>query len=290
MTIIPSARIEVLEVEGRDILGEGPWWDAANQRLWWVDIPGRRIRNASLDGDEREPIVTPTDVGFALPDSAGGIIAGLADRLVRFEPGGSERALWVGSHDPATVRINDGITDRRGRLWFGTMHREETKPLGHLYRHAGGSTTEVLDGIITSNGLGWSPDNSVFYYTDSMTRTVWAFDFDEDSGTISNRRVFAEDTDCYPDGLTVDEAGGVWVAKWDGARIVRYRPDGTVDREVPMPVRKPTSLSFSGAGLDVLAVTSANKEPGDGELAGAVFRVVVCVKGIAEVPADVDQL
>lgn len=281
-----SARIEVLEVTGRDHLGEGPWWDAANQRLWWVDILGRRIRNSSLDGDEREPIATPSDVGFALPDSEGGIIAGLAEGLVRLEPDGTQRSLWLGGHDPAAVRVNDGITDRRGRIWFGTMHREETQALGHLYRHAGGSTSEVLDGITTSNGLGWSPDNRVFYYTDSIARTIWAFDFDEDTGEVSNRRVFAEDTDCYPDGLTVDATGAIWASKWDGGRIVRYRPDGTIDQTVTMPVKKPTSLSFSGPNLDVLAVTSAKKEDGDGDLAGAVFLLDVGVQGIAEVPAD----
>ena len=285
-----SARIDVLEVAGRDTLGEGPWWDVAEQRLWWVDILGRRIRNSSLDGDEREPIVTPSDVGFALPDSAGGVVAGLADGLVRLEPDGGQRSLWLGGHDPAEVRINDGITDRRGRVWFGTMHREETKAVGSLFRHAAGSTTEVLDGITTSNGLGWSPDNRVFYYTDSMARTIWAFDFDNDTGDISNRRVFAEDTDCYPDGLTVDETGAVWGSKWDGGRIVRYHPDGTIDQVITMPVKKTTSLSFSGPNLDVLAVTSANKEPGDGELAGAVFLVDVGVKGIAEVPADLARL
>jgi L-arabinonolactonase len=282
-----TATFEVLGVEGRDALGEGPWWDVARQRLWWVDIRGRRIRNATLDGVEREPIVTPSEVGFAIPDAAGGVVAGLADGLVRFEPGRVERSLWSAPHDSTAIRINDGKTDRRGRVWFGTMHRAETAPVGSLFRRAGGSTTNLLDGITTSNGLGWSPDSSIFYYTDSMARTIWAFDYDPDSGDISNRRVFTTDQGYYPDGLTVDSSGAVWAAKWNGGRIVRYRPDGTVDHTIELPVRKPTSLSFSGPQLDVLAVTSANIEEGDGELAGSVFLLDVGATGIAEVPADI---
>ena len=152
------------------------------------------------------------------------------------------------------------------------------------------STTELLDGITTSNGLGWSPDDRTFYYTDSVARTIWAFDFDPDTAALSNRRVFAVDEDCFPDGLTVDASGAVWAAKWNGGRIVRYRPDGTVDRTIELPIRKPTSVSFAGPALDVLAVTSANREAGDGELAGAVLLLEVGTTGIAEVPADVTGL
>ena len=160
---------ELLAVEGRDELGEGPWWDAAAGLLWWVDIPSRRIRRATLDGIESPALATPSDVGFAVPDSAGGVIAGLATGLARQSQGSDTWApLWSADHDPALLRLNDGKTDRRGGLWFGSMHRDETEAVGALFRLTEGGVVIVLDGITTSNGLGWSPDERTFYYTDSI--------------------------------------------------------------------------------------------------------------------------
>jgi len=275
---------EVLAVADRDRLGEGPWWDARTEELRWVDIPSRRIRRATLDGVEGPAVVAPSDVGFAVPDAVGGVVAGLADGLWRFA-GGYWTCLWTADHDPAAVRINDGKTDRRGRVWFGSMHRPETEPLGALYRFVDGRVETVLEGITTSNGLGWSPDERTFYYTDSIARTIWAFDSDPDTGDITNRRDFATDVDCFPDGLTVDSSGAVWAAKWNGSRVVRYHPNGAVDRVIELPVAKPTSVMFAGPQLDVLVVTSAAKEPTDGDLAGSVFLLDVGETGIAEQPA-----
>jgi sugar lactone lactonase YvrE len=284
-------KYEVLSVSSRDHLGEGPWWDAARAELLWVDILGRRVRRASLDGAEAEPLPTPSEVGFAVRDSDGRVLAGLSDGLAVSaveRPGWIP--LWQGAHDASEVRINDGKTDRTGRVWFGTMHREETEQAGALYSLGGGTTTTRVTGVTTSNGLGWSPDGALFYYTDSAARTIWVFDSDED-GEISNRRVFATDPDAFaPDGLTVDAGGAVWSAKWNGGRIVRYAPDGRVDRVVEVPVRKPTSVVFGGPALDTLIVTSARMDDDDGELAGAVLLLDAGATGIAERPAEVDLL
>ncbi len=198
-------------------------------------------------------------------------------------------SIWAGPHDAVKVRINDGKTDRHGRVWFGTMHREETEQAGALFSFGSGTATTRLTGITTSNGLGWSPDGAQFDYTDSAARTIWVFDCD--GSEISNRRVFATDPEAYaPDGLTVDAAGAIWSAKWNGSRIVRYDPDGRIDGVVELPVRKPTSVAFGGSGLDTLIVTSARMDQGDGELAGSVLLVDAGSAGIAERPAEVGLL
>ena len=285
-----ATTFELLDVTGRDHLGEGPWWDTARAELLWVDIPGRRIRRATLDGVEAEVLETPTEVGFAVRDTDGRTVAGLAEGLAVATAGGDWQRIWVGDHDTTTSRVNDGKTDRDGRLWFGTMHRAETEQAGALFSFEAGVATRHVDGVTTSNGLGWSPDGSLFYYTDSMARTIWVFDASP-SGALSNRRVFATDPAAYvPDGLTVDASGAVWAAKWNGARVVRYAPDGRIDRVLELPVAKPTSVAFAGAALDTLVITSANMDDGDGELAGSVFLVDAGVTGIAERSADVALL
>jgi sugar lactone lactonase YvrE len=288
MTATP---FELLSVATRDHLGEGPWWDAARAELLWVDILGRRVRRATLDGAESPALETPTEVGFAVRDTDGRVLAGLSDGLAVCSPsGGGWTPLWTGDHDATAVRINDGKTDHDGRVWFGTMHRAEAEQAGALYSYGAGAATLRVPGITTSNGLGWSPDGRLFYYTDSMARAIWVYDVGDDGG-ISNRRVFASDPGDYvPDGLTVDASGAVWAAKWNGGRVVRYTPDGTVDRVLELPVRKPTSAAFAGAALDTLVITSANMDDGDGDLAGSVFLLDVGATGIADRPADVRLL
>lgn len=140
--------------------------------------------------------------------------------------------------DTQAVQFNDGKCDRYGRFWVGTMDRAEREPLGSLYRgDADGTIIAVLDAIITSNGHGWSPDDRTMYHTDSWTYTITAYDFDPVAAELANGRVFAQDdptAHTAPDGLTVDAEGGVWSATWDGWRMVRYRPDGAIDRVVAM--------------------------------------------------------
>lgn len=286
MTTSRSADVELLETSGRDVLGEGPWWDERRQRLLWVDIKRRLVRQAALDGTEEAPLEAPSDVGFAVRDDQDGVVAGLRDGLHRWADG-RWSPLWTGDYDTADHRVNDGKTDSAGRLWFGTMHDPETEATSAFYRYADGRCVQQLDAVTTSNGLGWSPDDRSFYYTDSMARRIWVFDFDADGGRLSNRRVFAEDPAGYvPDGLTVDVDGAVWAAKWDGAKVVRYRPDGSVDLELAVPVRRPTSVAFVGPDLGTLAVTTADAGLGPSEpLAGRVLLIRTSTQGRPETPA-----
>jgi sugar lactone lactonase YvrE len=282
-------RLEVA-LPSTDLLGEGPWWSVAEQALWRVDIPACLLHRWRPADGKTTTYRLPSEIGFAVPGRDGRIAVGLRQGLAVFDPAdGSVEVLAHPAPERAELRFNDGKTDRAGRLWGGTTTDEERAPTAALHRLTdGGALHTEVEGIVISNGLGWSPDGETMYYTDSVPRTIWAYDFDPDTAAMSNRRVFATDDDCYPDGLTVDALGGVWSAKWDGGRVVRYEPDGTVSEVVEAPVARPTSCMFGGPGLDVLYVTSARKGLDDDELeatpAGSVLAIVPGVAGIAEVP------
>lgn len=264
----------------RTRLGESPWWDGA--RLSWIDILGQALHVLDYASGECTSYATPGTPGFAIPTDTGDWAVGLADGLYTFRPGSAQWTRdWTAPHDPSIHRLNDAKTDPRGRLWMGSMTYAEKEPVSALYRSADGRVEQMLPGIITSNGLGWSPDHRTFYFTDSIARLIWAFDFDIDAGVATNQRVFAEDPAGYvPDGLAVDDEGCVWSCKWDGAKIVRYRPDGRILAELPMPVARPTSCAFIGADRSTLAITTAL--PGDArtsELDGALLMIEAGVTG-----------
>lgn len=289
MATAATAQFDLLPVDTLDQLGEGPWWSVEEQRLLWVDILGRAIRSSDLDGADAKSWHVPQDVGFALPAQDGTLLTGQRDGLFWFDrdSGDLELACPVES-DLAGNRINDGKTDRAGRVWFGTMHDAQTEAAASLYCVDSGGLSRRASSITTSNGLGWSPDNRVMYYTDSLARCIFSYEFDLASGELGARTVFARDPAGYvPDGLTVDSEGFVWAAKWDGGRVVRYAPDGRVDRELLLRVSRPTSCMFVGSSLDTLAVTSAQPASGrhgDEPLAGSVFLLDPRVTGLAEQP------
>jgi sugar lactone lactonase YvrE len=153
------------------------------------------------------------------------------------------------------VALNDGRCDTDGRFWVGSYARNERDAIGGVYRiGTDASLKQVAGGVTVGNGLDWSPDGETLYFTDSAG-TITAFDMED--GLPVRPRIFATDDDCSPDGLVVDAEGGVWSAKWDGWRIVRYAPDGRIDRVVELPVQRPTAAAFGGPDLDTLFITSA---------------------------------
>jgi sugar lactone lactonase YvrE len=275
----------------RHTLGEGPWWSVMEQRLYWVDILKRAVYRAAIDASDQRVWQMPSEVGCVVPRLSGGAIAVLCDGLydLNLESGRVSTLLRLEADLPGQ-RFNDGKCDRQGRLWFGSMHVMEQEPVGALYRYdPDGSCVKVYDGITTSNGLGWSPDSRLMYHTDSMARRITVADYDAGTGMPSGRRTFAiTEPGFNPDGLTVDADGYVWSAVWNGARVRRYAPDGRIDREVTMPVWRPTSCMFAGPGLQYLVVTSASWETrpttADPSLAGATFVLNVGVKGLEEAP------
>lgn len=285
---------QTLEVvlQARDVLGEGPWWSVRNQVLWRVDILGHLLHSWNPRSDKIETWDIGDDVGFAVPVDDTHALVGLRSGIdvVDLETGG--RTILAPNPGPGASRFNDGKTDKRGRVWAGTIVNDQNVPDGAFGCLERDGFRVHLDAMGISNGLGWSPDDRTMYVTDSAVRTIWAFDFDIDTATLDNRRVFATDHDCEPDGLTVDAEGGVWSAKWGGGRVVRYDPDGTVTASIEAPVSRPTSCMFGGAELDTLYVTSARAGLDEAEKsstpAGSVLAVVPGVRGLPEVEAIVD--
>lgn len=282
-----GAAFSTLPTPSRDRLGEGPWWSVEEEVLFWVDIWGRKLRRCALDGSRYREWALPSDVGFAVPSVRPDlVVVGLASGLHVLNLATSELSEAAEPFPGEGLRINDGKTDRAGRLWFGTIREDGEEAGGHLYRYDAGGLHVVRSGVMASNGLAWSPDDTLFYYDDSATRRIDRYSFDPARGVLGEREDFALDPEEFtPDGLTVDVEGCVWSPKWDGSRVVRYAPDGSTDRVYRLPVRRPTSCAFVGKDLDVLAVTSATSDE-DGAvgaaLAGSVFLLDVGVRGIPE--------
>ncbi|MFE9018611.1 SMP-30/gluconolactonase/LRE family protein [Streptomyces sp. NPDC007808] len=263
-------------------LGEGPTWDADSGRLIWIDILGSRIHTYDPVSGRRSVRTTHQHIGAVKPRAGGGLVLNLRDGVGLLDPDGSFR--WL-HHDPVPGRrANDAAVAPDGSLWAGTMRYDEAPGGGTLSRHTGDGTVEVvLDDVAVSNGTGWSPDGQRMYYVDSPTRRVDVFDFAD--GRAVNRRplVEIEDGAGFPDGLTVDAEGCVWVALWEGAAVRRYTPDGELDRVVPLPVPRVTACAFAGPGLTDLYVTTARVGlASPPALAGSLFVVPGAGKGLAQ--------
>ncbi len=273
------------------ILGESPCWDAAQGVLYWVD--GKRPAVLRWDPTRGQTGLWPLQntVGCIATTVAGRLIMADADGIAILDPTSGEHGRIVGL-DGAAPRcpFNDGKVDRMGRFWAGTMDNAGIHPTGSLYRLDHDlSLHRLATGFICSNGLGWSPDNKTMYFTDSMVRTIWAYEFDVNTGQLGARRTFAQlaEIDGLPDGLTVDSEGFVWSAVWDGWRVIRFAPDGSVDHEVRMPVQRPTSCAFGGPDHKTLYITSACDDLPwsaikDGPLAGGLFTIQTHVAGLPE--------
>ena len=287
------------------LLGESPLWHPAEQVLYWCDIPGHALnRFDPKDGAHR---VWPfaTDVACCAPLMEGGLLLALRSGLLRFDTqtGKAEPLQCDLPYDPKTERFNDGKADAQGRLWVGTIYEPREPAKAALYRSAGGKLDKMADKITVSNGLAWSPDARTMYWADTKAHTVHAFDFERAGGAISNQRLFAQfpvktadqDPKTYggrPDGAAVDAQGHYWCAMFEGARLLRFAPDGTLAQEIALPVRCPTMPCFGGADLKTLYITTSREKRPAGELsreplAGCVLQMHVDVPGL---PANFARL
>jgi sugar lactone lactonase YvrE len=272
-------------------LGESPFWDTKTQTLYWVDIGKSRIHNHDPATGDNAVWPVPGVVSCLATHAGGGLIMALKDGFYRISLDTRiATPIFIARDEPESNRFNDGRTDRQGRFWCGSMDREEKAATGGLYRlDHDGKAIRLVDGVICSNALCWSPDGRVMYFGDSLPGLVWCWDFDPASGAISNRRVFVEipASEGMPDGATVDAEGYVWIAQWGGWRVVRYDPKGRVDRVLMLPVSQPTCPAFGGPDLRTLYITSASigiASPDKEPMAGALFATDAGVEGIAEVP------
>lgn len=253
-------------------LAESPHWLGDGRSLLWVDILAPSVNVSNLaTGDTR---TTPLGelVGVVVPRTAGGFIAATQSGFRTLDlPGGEMHPIAAPQHMSGR-RFNDGKCDAAGRLWAGTLAIDATPERGALYRlDTDGALDEIESGFHICNGLGWSPDNTRFYLADSGRRAIYAYDYALDTGTLSNKRVFARfaDADGMPDGLAIDAQGHVWCAMWDGWSIKRFAPDGTLVRSIDLPVPRPTNLAFGGAQLKTLYITTARIRLSATQLAAA---------------------
>lgn len=277
-------------------VGESPVWHASELAWYWVDIPARRIWRLDHATGATRHWTADEMVACIAPRADGGLIAGMETGIfaVELNDDGSVRAerLAAPSELAPGMRFNDGRTDRQGRFWSGTMWMDMAAalPVGRLYRYdAHGLSAPLVTGLVTQNGLAWSPDGRTMYLSDShpTRRRVWTFDYDIDAGVPHDRRLFV-DMAAYagrPDGAAMDSDGCYWVAGNDGASLLRFTPAGKLDRELALPVAKPSMPCFGGPDLDTLLVTSI-VQPGreDDALAGAVLLVRPGARGVPEVP------
>ncbi|MBC8720557.1 MULTISPECIES: SMP-30/gluconolactonase/LRE family protein [Paraburkholderia] len=299
-----NPQVERFEAAGRlpAATGESPVWRAAEQALYWVDIPAKKIVRGSLATGQRSEWLLPEQVACIAFDHAGTVLAGcetglfaltLADasKAASGEPlTASLRKLAAPEFPHGGMRFNDGRCDRQGRFWAGTMVMDMAAaiPGGALYRfdEKGVLSAPVVASLITQNGLGWSPDGTTMYLSDShpLRRLIWAFDYDVDSGEPRNRRVFA-DLHHYsgrPDGAAVDADGCYWICANDAGLLLRFTPQGKLDRQVPVPAIKPAMCAFGGRDLDTLFVTSIRPANGASEHDGHVFALRPGVSGLPE--------
>jgi sugar lactone lactonase YvrE len=292
-------------VETGAILGESPVWSPADNVLWWLDIkaPALHRYDPATGVDDSWPL--PQETGSIVLRKGGGLVGGLRGGFAFLAVGAPGEPLqpdWIGDPEPDRPlnRLNDGRADRQGRFWAGSMHDPdgppetyfEREPVGAFHRlDADGTMHRMIDGILVSNGLCWSPDGRTMYAANSPTRVMRAWDYDPATGDIANERVFAtfpeEDGRGTPDGAIVDAEGGVWVAEFRANRVTRLTSDGVVDRMITLPVSRVTCPMFGGPDLATLYVTTAKimlspEELACEPLAGALFAIDAGVAGLPE--------
>ncbi|HQT47310.1 MAG TPA: SMP-30/gluconolactonase/LRE family protein [Acidocella sp.] len=267
------------------VLGEGPLWVAEESALYWVDIKGRRLnRFRTSDGQVLRWSMPAPLAWIVSRTNAPGFVAGLGREIGLLKVGDGVNFAPKCEIEPEQPgnRLNDAKADQDGNIRFGTMDNSESTASGAFYTLCSDFSLFCEDrGYVIANGPAMSPQGNVIYHTDSAARTIYRF-YRQYDGHLGGREVFVrfDEADGYPDGMTTDAQGGLWVAHWGGGRVTRFLPDGTRERSIALPVSQVTSCAFGGAGLDRLFVTSAAIGLVDEPLAGALFEVEPGVAGL----------
>jgi len=293
-----SPNVEII-ADDHNLCGEAPLWNPATRRLYWTDIPSSKVFEYDPQAGTRRILIDDRSVsGLTLHQSGGLICAGKTGLHLWHGPGRWTTILT--EHDGETLSFNDILADPAGRLYAGTYYSGPQGMIktGKLYLiDTAGSTRVVAANVRLSNGLGLTLDHRILYYTDSAARRIDAFDVDPATGHLANRRTFVQvpDDQGLPDGLTVDAHGFIWSAQWFGGQILRYDPDGRIERRIPIPARQVSSIAFGGPDLTDLYVTPAAdyspsplEPPGFDRTAfigGPLYRVRLDIVGRAEYPA-----
>lgn len=267
------------------VIGENPLWHPIEERLYWTDIPTGRMFRYNPTAGEHEQFYQGQIVGGFTIQAEGTLLLFMARGAVKVWRNGELIGVLEEIPDERDSRFNDVIADPEGRVFCGTMPTEDR--LGRLYQlHTDGELIKLLDGIGTSNGMGFTPDRKCMYYTDSSKRAIYVFDYDQNSGIISNQNTFivVPEGEGVPDGMTVDAEGYLWSARWGGGCLVRYSPDGSEERRIHFPVKNISSVTFGGKDYTDIYVTTAggNNRKEEGASAGALFRINLGIKGVPE--------
>ncbi|OGB35355.1 MAG: gluconolactonase [Burkholderiales bacterium RIFCSPLOWO2_12_FULL_61_40] len=284
--------------------GESPFWHPQEQRLYWVDIPGKKILRSLPATGEVESWDMPTEPGCIAPARSGGLVIALRHGVFRARTWGGElQHLVTLDYDTATVRANDGKCDALGRFWVGTIDEPKASRAAKLYsidcRDGRTPVVQCMAGdALTGNGLAWSPDGRTVYWSDTPSHVVHAWDYDSQANTLAAHRTFRQfeakpggwdwTHTAYrgrPDGAAVDVQGNYYCAMFEGARICKLAPDGTLLAEYPTPAQCPTMPCFGGEDLKTLYLTTARHGRSAAELAaypqsGCVFALQVDVPGL----------
>lgn len=279
------------------LLGESPLWHPDQGALWWCDIPGRRLNRFDPATQVLRHWEFDCEPACIAPLPGGDLVIAMRDGLWRFTPATGARTLLAAPpYDVAKERFNDGKADPQGRLWVGTIYEPRQPARAALYRYGAGRLERMAEGITVSNALAFSPDGRTMTWADTPAHAIYAFDFDAEDGSLSKRRVLArfaprpagQDLAGYggrPDGAAMDAQGCLWVAMFEGARVLRLAPTGEVIGELALPVRCPTMPCFGGADLRTLYLTTARENRPPQELArepwaGRVLQLRVDVAGL----------
>ena len=265
------SKLELL-VDGSDRCGEGPIWDFRGSRLLWTDIPVDVVYEWR-DG-KKSVLHRGTNVSTIALARDGGLVFGGAGGLWKWTEKGGGKSIVAG-HESEALAINDMIVDQRGRIYAGTVYwgASGREKYGKIYLIDPSGVKIVEEGVELANGMGFNRDGRTFYFADSALQRIYSYRVDERSGKLSERRIFAQLSreDGLPDGLTVDNDDHIWCAFWYGGKVMRFDPDGKVQRVIQVPAIQTSSLTFGGPDLDELFITTA-AEPWPSDLAPASYR------------------
>ncbi len=279
-----------LVLDTKSELGEGAIWNYKTGELIWVNIKGEILNFYNPKTESNREMFTGQMIGTVVPAESGKVMVALQNGIYSYDPDSGAKKLIVDPEaDKPDNRFNDGKCDPAGRFWAGTMSLVGAKNAGALYRLDADSTIhKMIDGVGISNGIVWSADKTKMYYIDTPTRKVMGYDYDNETGDISNPKVAVEIPDGigYPDGMTIDKKDNLWVALWGGSAVACFNPEnGELLRKIEVPAKNVTSCAFGGDDLGTLYITTARESTSDEDLerfphAGGVFEVRPGVKGV----------
>ena len=288
--IVPEKHEAVLEYNTKAKLGEGAFWNYKTQELYWVDIEGKKLHIYNPSEKTNKTLEVPSRIGTVVPQDQTHAMVALEDGIYKINTKTGELSqLSDVESDKPFNRFNDGKCDPMGRLWVGSMNFDAKSKTAALYMvDSEGKTEKKLDSVMISNGIVWTSDKKTMYYADTPLGNIRAFDYDNDSGTITNERVAIVIPDSLgsPDGMTIDAHDNLWVALWGGSAVGHFNPKtGTLIEKIGVPAKNVTSCAFGGKNLDTLYITTASIGMTENETkqypqAGALFKYYPDVKGV----------